>query len=120
EGPSATYNVPLALRLRGALEVAALHAALADVVERHEILRTVFPETDGIPHQRILEDAEARLALGLRKATEETLARELAAESRRGFDLTVQMPLRAFLFTLGTEEHVLLVVMHHIVSDGWS
>ena len=60
EGPSATYNVPVALRLRGQLDHPALEAALADVVARHEVLRTVFLEVDGTPVQRILPDRRDR------------------------------------------------------------
>ncbi|HXC65697.1 MAG TPA: AMP-binding protein, partial [bacterium] len=63
EGPSATYNIPLALRLEGALEVTALEAALADVVARHESLRTIFPERDGVAYQQVLPAEQARPAL---------------------------------------------------------
>ena len=75
EGPSPTYNIPVALRLSGPLDPAALEAALGDLVERHESLRTVFPETLGVPRQLILEAANARPTLTVLPATEATLPR---------------------------------------------
>ena len=69
EGPSPTYNVPLAVRLRGPLDVAALEAALGDVVERHESLRTIFPDTLGVPRQQILEASAARPRLLIERVT---------------------------------------------------
>ncbi|WP_328930649.1 amino acid adenylation domain-containing protein (plasmid) [Streptomyces sp. NBC_00190] len=116
EGPSATYNMPLAVRLTGALDAGALEAALGDVVARHESLRTVFPDTDGRPHQRILPPEEARPVLA--KAPYD--AEALAAEVSRGFDLAADLPVRAHLFTVDATTHVLLVVVHHIAGDGWS
>ncbi|MEU7698349.1 amino acid adenylation domain-containing protein [Streptomyces sp. NPDC039028] len=126
EGPSATYNIPLALRLTGTLDTDALTRALGDVVARHESLRTVYPERDGTPHQEIRGTDEARIDLPVLTATEETLADVLAAESAHVFDLAVDLPVEARLIRLAKEtadaddEHVLLVVMHHIASDGWS
>ncbi|MFE5105766.1 amino acid adenylation domain-containing protein, partial [Streptomyces sp. NPDC056659] len=150
EGPSATYNIPLALRLTGTLDTEALTLALGDVIARHESLRTVYPERDGTPHQEIREAVDVRLDLPVLTATEETLADVLAAESAHVFDLAVDLPVEARLIRLATEdgqgdaddehvlavdsdvdqhvlavdadedEHVLLVVMHHIASDGWS
>ncbi|MFD6426392.1 amino acid adenylation domain-containing protein, partial [Streptomyces sp. NPDC060198] len=120
EGPSATYNIPLTLRLSGSLDLRALEAALADVVERHESLRTVFPVTDGVPWQRVLDADAARPNLLVTETTGGELPDRLARAARRGFELSDEPPLRAELFRLGTEEHVLLLVMHHIAGDGWS
>ncbi|MGW0669380.1 amino acid adenylation domain-containing protein [Streptomyces sp. NPDC002746] len=120
EGPSATYNIPLAVRVRGALDVTALEAAFTDVAGRHESLRTVFGQAEGRTYQRILPADSVRVELPLTTATEETVAALLTAESERVFDLAGQLPFRARLFRLGAQEYVLLVVMHHIVSDGWS
>ncbi|MGW6545598.1 amino acid adenylation domain-containing protein [Streptomyces massasporeus] len=120
EGPSATYNIPLAVRLHGPVDRAALDAALADVVERHETLRTVFPATDGEPRQQILPVGRAHAAFTFTTAAPDALAPLLAAEAARGFDLTADVPLRATLFSTGAEEHVLLLVVHHIATDGWS
>ncbi|MDX3381008.1 non-ribosomal peptide synthase/polyketide synthase [Streptomyces niveiscabiei] len=118
EGPSATYNMPLALRLTGHLDRAALEAALGDVTGRHESLRTVFPDVGGVPHQHIL--APARPTLSVLDADEERLPGLLAEAAGHGFDLAGEPPLRAHLFKLGAETHVLLVVVHHIAGDGWS
>ena len=118
EGPSATYTIPLAVRLTGALDRAALEAALGDLVERHESLRTIFPDTLGVPRQLILLEARPRLAVTA--VTEATLPAALAAAAQHGFDLASEPPLRAHLFALGESEHVLLLVLHHIAGDGWS
>ncbi|MGW2658695.1 amino acid adenylation domain-containing protein, partial [Streptomyces sp. NPDC001478] len=118
--PSATYHMPLALRLSGDLDRAALSAALADVVARHETLRTVFPQVAGIPHQRVLDPAEAAVPLTVRPAGEAEVPALLREAAVRGFDLSSDVPLRAELLALAPDEHVLLLVMHHIVGDGWS
>ncbi|MFG2602144.1 amino acid adenylation domain-containing protein [Streptomyces sp. NPDC048514] len=120
EGPSATYNAPLSLRLRGAVDTPALQAALADVVDRHEALRTVFPEQDGEPFQRILPPAEAVPELVVTAADEQGLAQALEAAAGQHFDLATDLLLRARLFTLTDDESVLLLLKHHMVSDGWS
>ncbi|MFF2520947.1 non-ribosomal peptide synthetase [Streptomyces liangshanensis] len=124
EGPSATYNIPLAVRVRGELDLAALESAFTDVVGRHESLRTVFGQSGGPDggqaYQRVLPADGVRVGLPLTPATEDTVGALLTAESERVFDLTSDLPFRARLFALGEREHVLLVVMHHIVSDGWS
>ncbi len=120
----ASYNLPLALRLAGPLQPAALARALAAIVRRHEVLRTVFPAVDGKPSQRILP---ARV--GLRIATlaglpgarrQEETRRRLEAEARRPFDLAAGPLLRAVLLRLEDQESVLLLTLHHIVCDGWS
>ncbi|MGW3269754.1 non-ribosomal peptide synthetase, partial [Streptomyces sp. NPDC001056] len=120
EGSSATYNSPLALRLTGRLNLPALRAALSDVVDRHEALRTVFPEQDGEPFQRVLPAAEAVPELEVTAADEQGLAQALEAAAGHHFDLATDLLLRARLFTLAEDESVLLLLKHHMVSDGWS
>ncbi len=116
---SAGYTIPLAVRLGGTLDPVALADALGDVVERHEILRTVFPDLDGVPYQRILPAPDAPLATAT--VTEDELTAVLAAEAARAFDLATDRPLRATLYRVGDSgEHVLLLVLHHIAGDGWS
>src|SRR5947208_3573483 len=83
----------------------ALEAAVADVVERHESLRTIFPDTLGVPRQQILEACAALPRLQVRSATEATLAEALASAAGGGFDLDSEPPLRAQLFSLGSSEH---------------
>ncbi|MFD0269308.1 amino acid adenylation domain-containing protein, partial [Streptomyces sp. NPDC127106] len=120
EGASANYNIPLAWRLSGPLDRPALGRALADVTARHESLRTVFPQVDGTPHQRILDPAENRPRLDVHTATEADVDCLLAEALRFPFDLAADLPLHAELFELGPEDHVLLLVIHHIAGDGWS
>nr|WP_308289725.1 non-ribosomal peptide synthetase [Streptomyces muensis] len=123
EGPSPTYNIPVALRLTGALDRDALRQALADVVARHESLRTVFAEDPDGAYQVVREPADAQPELTVVETGEEEIGRRLGEASRRGFDLSAEsgeLPLRATLFVLGENEHVLLLLLHHIVSDAWS
>ncbi|MFB7953782.1 non-ribosomal peptide synthase/polyketide synthase [Streptomyces sp. NPDC056045] len=117
---SSTYNMPFAVRLRGALDASALRTALADVVERHQSLRTTFPEVDGVPCQHVLSVDEAAPAMPVVVTTEESLPQELAAAAAEGFDLAAEPPLRATLFALAPEEHVVLLLVHHIAGDRWS
>ncbi len=120
EGASATYTIPIALRLDGELDIAALEAALGDVVARHESLRTVFPETQGTPRQTILDAASGRVEFSVTAVTADRLVAAQAAAFGRGFDLTCELPLRAHVFVVGPDEYVLLVLLHHIAADGWS
>ncbi|MDB5406692.1 MAG: dimodular nonribosomal peptide synthase [Rhodospirillales bacterium] len=120
EGPSPTYNITLGLRLSGPLDRSALEAALSDLVERHESLRTVFPDTTGTPRQLVLDPADARPILAVQPVSEEALPEILNAAACRGFDLAGEIPLRASLFVLAPQEHVLLLLVHHIAGDGWS
>ncbi|MFJ6619998.1 amino acid adenylation domain-containing protein [Kitasatospora sp. NPDC091335] len=120
EGPSATYNIPFALRLTGDLDREALRTALADVAERHESLRTVFAEDAEGPYQIVCEGADGRPELTYVPGVPAgSLDAELAAAAGHGFALDRELPLRAWLFGTGAEEHVLLLV-HHIAGDGWS
>ena len=120
EGTSASYTIPLAVRLFGTLDRDALEAALADVVERHESLRTVFPDTLGVPRQQILEPSAARPRLSVAEVSEADLADALAAAAGQRFELAHELPLRAHLLVLGEREQVLLLLLHHIAGDGWS
>ncbi|WP_158071990.1 non-ribosomal peptide synthetase, partial [Kitasatospora sp. CB01950] len=119
EGGS-TYNVPVALRLTGELDRAALAEALRDVIERHEVLRTVFPADDGNPRQRVLPIGETGFELPVTPVAAADLDAAVADAACRGFDLTSELPMRAELFALGPVEHVLLLVTHHVATDGWS
>ncbi|MFL6129406.1 MAG: amino acid adenylation domain-containing protein [Mycobacteriales bacterium] len=119
-----SYNAPPAFRLRGRLDTAALQAALDDVVERHEPLRTVFPESDGQPRP-VLLDAAATPRLARVAAAPDGPAEALAAAAARGFDLATEPPLRPVLVDVGvdaggTAEQVLLLVVHHVAFDAWS
>ncbi|WP_169782073.1 condensation domain-containing protein, partial [Streptomyces varsoviensis] len=120
EGPSATYNMPTALRLKGKLNQRALTASLADVVARHESLRTVFAEDAEGSYQVILAPAEARPVMEVVRAEAADVRQRVAEAARRPFDLTAEIPLRTWLFEVGPDEHVLLFLVHHIVTDGWS
>ncbi|MGW1777991.1 amino acid adenylation domain-containing protein, partial [Streptomyces sp. NPDC002143] len=120
EGTGATYHIPLALRLSGTLDQNALRAALRDVVARHESLRTVFPDERGVPFQRILDADRAAPRPTVTVSTEAELPDLLTAAARRPFDLAAEPPVHTELFTLAPDEHVLLLVVHHIVGDGWS
>ncbi|WP_405922142.1 amino acid adenylation domain-containing protein [Streptomyces sp. NBC_00122] len=121
EGRSSTYNMPIALRLKGEVDAEALRAALHDVIARHESLRTVFPEAEGEPHQLVLEPSNARLEWECRTVTEAELPAALEDVARYGFDLASEIPLRSWLFDLdGAGECVLMLLVHHIAGDGWS
>ncbi|MFE6819973.1 amino acid adenylation domain-containing protein, partial [Streptomyces sp. NPDC057675] len=120
EGASATYNIPLAVRLTGDLDADALRLALSDVVGRHEALRTVFPAEQGTPHQVVVPAAGAQLDLPVIPATRDALPAVLRDLSATTFDLARELPVRADLVRIADDEHVLLLVTHHIASDGWS
>ena len=119
-GPGTAYNLPCAWRLRGPVDAAALTAALGDVVARHESLRTVFAIEDGEPYQRIIPAGEAQVPVMVATASHGDLGRLVEEAARREFDLATELPLRASLFSLADDEHVLVLLCHHIASDGWS
>ncbi|MFF1650360.1 amino acid adenylation domain-containing protein [Streptomyces sp. NPDC058240] len=121
-GAGAAYNLPMLVRLRGTVDPAALDDALARVTDRHEVLRTVFEESDGAPVRRVLSGAAARPPFRHLRLTEEALDREIGREARHRFDLRAELPVRATLFTSKErpDEHALLVLVHHIAGDGWS
>ncbi|HEX2050061.1 MAG TPA: condensation domain-containing protein, partial [Actinomycetota bacterium] len=120
-----TYNVPLDLRLRGALDVDALERALTEIATRHEALRTTFEAHDGVPYQVVTPPTPVRLPVvdltGVPEAEREARAHdEMVAEARRLFDLETGPMFRATLIRLAPDDHVLTWTMHHICGDGWS
>jgi amino acid adenylation domain-containing protein len=124
---SPLYNVPWAVRLLGALDLPVLHRALDEIVRRHEIIRAKFTTIQGQPVQVITPHAGLELPLvDLQQRSlsqseqEEELFKVLRDEAARPFDLRQDLLIRATLVRLGTHGHVLVLVMHHIVSDGWS
>jgi amino acid adenylation domain-containing protein len=122
-GMGGTYHIPKRLRLRGVLDAGALGRALDRIVERHEALRTVFQRVDGEPVQRIAPAGGFRLAAhdleGHADAAAE-LRRLVAEETREPFHLEHGPLVRGRLIRLAADDHVLLITMHHIVSDAWS
>jgi amino acid adenylation domain-containing protein len=125
EGTSGIYNIPLALRLIGKLDKIALERAIQEVVQRHEVLRTTFERVNGSPVQVIDPTWTGNLSLvNLEGLAEEEQAAEVIRlgkeEALRSFDLVKGPLLRVTLLQLGEQSHVLLLTMHHIVSDGWS
>ena len=123
QGPSPIYNMAVALRLGGRLDADALGAALADVVGRHESLRTLFPTLEGIPRQLVVPAERADFGWDVVDATGWPAARlgeAIDTAARHPFDLAAEIPLRARLFRVADDEHVLVAVVHHIAADGWS
>jgi amino acid adenylation domain-containing protein len=125
EADRLAYNQPTALRLRGRLDVSALRQALDRIVARHEILRTTFIAADGIPAQVVAaagaaEFVETDLTPRSHGEIDAGIDRALAASIRRPFDLSRGPMLRALLLRIDADEHILLLVMHHIACDGWS
>ncbi|MEV7990437.1 amino acid adenylation domain-containing protein, partial [Streptomyces sp. NPDC086077] len=120
EGPSATYNIPAAWRLTGALDVEALRAAVHDLVVRHETLRTVFPDEEGRPYQRVLDAADVRIPFEVEDTDADRLPGRLERAGAYGFRLESEPPLRVHVFRTGEEEWMLLLLLHHIAGDEWS
>ncbi len=122
---SPTYNIPIAYRLMGTLDRAALDKSLNEIVQRHETLRTNFAVAGEQPVQVIAPTMTLALPIvdlrELPEAERETESQQLAAaEARRPFNLTHHPLVRSVLLQLGDEEHVLILTMHHIISDDWS
>ena len=117
---SSAYTIPLVLRLTGTLDRGALHAALCDVVARHESLRTVYPDLDGEPAQVILPEDRAVVDTAAVSVPESELAQHIREFVDTPFDVTVDIPVRVRVFELGTGDHVLAAALHHICADGSS
>jgi amino acid adenylation domain-containing protein len=119
------YNIPAAVRFQGPLNLAALERSLNEIVKRHESLRTTFGKVDGRPTQVIAPTLTIKLpVVDLRKLPaseqEAEVRRLVTAEAQRAFDLSQGPLIRCTVLRLGDEEHVGLLTMHHIISDGWS
>src|SRR5262245_50705187 len=106
--PSTAYNVAFTLRIRGGVDVPALRAALGDVADRHEVLRTVYPSVNGEPEQRVLDTVQPELS------EVDTI------DAGHVFDLANEIPIRAQLARVGPDEHHVCLMLHHIAADGWS
>ncbi|NUP29425.1 MAG: AMP-binding protein, partial [Nocardia sp.] len=125
---SVAYNIPLAIRLSGALDIDALRAAVADLVARHEVLRTVYPETESGPVQVVLPVGDAAPRLEVRSVAADEVISAVSELVSAGFDVTTEVPLRVALFRVdgagaatGSDgDYVLAMVIHHIAGDGSS
>ncbi|MGW4095169.1 amino acid adenylation domain-containing protein, partial [Nocardia sp. NPDC004718] len=117
---SAVDNIPAAVRLSGLLDRQALQIAVADVLARHESLRTFYPEVDGAARQQIVATAKVIPDLTPIDVTEAELPEQLARLIGTAFDVTAEVPFRARLFEISPTEHVLALVVHHISADGFS
>ncbi|HEX8867028.1 MAG TPA: amino acid adenylation domain-containing protein, partial [Lentzea sp.] len=121
EGQTATYNVPILIRMRGRIDQDALRAAFLDVLARHEILRTVYDEVDGQPVQRIVDPAALTLPwTDWGNVPPDQVDGVVATSAREGFDLSADLPVRAYLLRPEPEAALLVVVIHHIAGDGGS
>ena len=125
ESNSSVYNIPSALRLKGTLNVGALEHSLNEIVRRHESFRTTFSTVEGEPVQVISPTLNVSLSgVDLRETAEsereDKSRRRVDEEARRPFDLARGPLFRATLIRLGDDDHILVLTMHHIVSDGWS
>ncbi|MFB7391478.1 amino acid adenylation domain-containing protein [Streptomyces sp. NPDC056191] len=122
ECTSAAYNFPLVMRVRGTFDRVAWSAALADVTDRHEALRTLFAEreSDGQAYQRILPAGTAAPVVEHLRATEDEVPGIVDAAVGRPFDLASELPIRATVVELAPDEHVVVLLLHHITTDEWS
>lgn len=120
EGPNATYNMSLSVGLSGRLDRSCLQQALLDVVARHESLRTVFADGVDGPSQIVLSPDTFRPKVKVVATTRDRLEEQLHLAAREKFDLAQDMSLRVTLFKLSDDDHVLSVVVHHVVCDGLS
>jgi nonribosomal peptide synthetase DhbF len=119
-GPGAAFNLPFVWRLRGPVDTGALSDAFGDVIRRHESLRTVFAVDGGQPCQRVIPAAQVMIPMTLAPARLGELAGRIDTATGHVFDVASELPIRAWLFTVGPDEHVLVLVCHQIASDGWS
>ena len=120
EGQSASYNIPEAIKIEGSLNKNALQSAFAEIINRHEILRTNFHDVDGKAYQLVKEAQSFAIPTIMAGTNGEDLDALIAGEAAKTFDLQHDQLIRAVLITVSENEYVLSVNMHHIISDGWS
>jgi amino acid adenylation domain-containing protein len=127
QGEVAAYHIPIALHLSGSLNKEALEASIQDIIDRHESLRTIFIDIDGVGQQVILPEMKLDITwqdlrdLSQDKAEQSKVVERIANEEAiRRFNISKGPLIRVQVVILGKEEHVLLITLHHIVSDGWS
>ncbi|TKJ00840.1 hypothetical protein FC695_20595, partial [Bacillus cereus] len=113
EGPSPTYNIPLVIRMNGILNREALQGAFYDVVEKHETLRTIFPNVLGSSYQKILDMENLNLEMVITNTCKDELESVLSEAVRYSFNLDIEPAVRLQLFTVSENEHVLLILLHH-------
>ena len=120
QGQTSAYNVPIALWLEGPLDREALRRAVADVATRHGPLRTIIELRDGLLQQRVLDPADGLIPLPLVPVTEDEVPATLARLIDQPFDLAEEPPFRSYLLDVDEDRHLLLLVIHHIATDGGS
>ncbi|WP_420643177.1 non-ribosomal peptide synthetase [Candidatus Leptofilum sp.] len=123
EPGSPVYHIPAAFRLRGVVDTAVLQTSLNQLAQRHESLRTVFVSEAGTPYQKVLPEIELPLnVLDLRRAAnnEQVAEKQLFAETQRPFNLKLGPLFRTTVFQLADDDFIIVFMMHHIISDGWS
>ena len=123
EGGSRAYNIHFALDLKGKLKISLLIKAINEIVQRHEALRTIFVEEDGLPRQKFINDLQLKFKTIDISNSENPLkmsSEVIETESDKTFNLSQGPLLRTILITVGKNHHILLVCTHHIVFDGWS
>ncbi|MDV8075436.1 amino acid adenylation domain-containing protein [Rhodococcus sp. IEGM 1370] len=120
DNASLAYNIPIAIRLTGGLDREVLRGAISDVVDRHEVLRTMYPESDGTGYQLILPRSDSSGLLDLRTVAEVDLIGSVTEFASAAFDVTAEVPFRAALFQIAPEDAVLAINAHHIAVDGFS
>ncbi|MBO0853965.1 MAG: amino acid adenylation domain-containing protein [Nocardia sp.] len=117
---SAAYNIPAATRMTGDLDIPAMRAALMDVVGRHEVLRTIYPEAESGPTQVVLPVSQATVEMPVIPVDSERIRDVVLELALSTFDVTTEVPMRVVMFETGPRDHVLAMVVHHIVGDGYS
>ncbi|WP_156094992.1 non-ribosomal peptide synthetase, partial [Nocardia lijiangensis] len=117
---SPLYNIPMVVHMSGELDVTAMHATIADVLDRHESLRTVYPDSDSGPHQVVVSVETALPRWEPVPVAASEVEAHIAAEVAAGFDVTAEVPFRITLLRSAPDDHTLVLVVHHISFDGSS